>query len=206
MIGSAEKHIDCRLLVSCAILVVACGCNTGPDAVKPPAWDPEELTDKAMELGDGDGDGVLNESELAAMPGLEAGLKVADTDGDGKMSSDELKARIQAYKDTGTGRCPYSCSFRFKGRPLRNATVRMVPEPFFGELIEPAEAVTDSQGTASLKMAGRAKSGVRYGYYRMEVTSDSTKIPAKYNTATTLGVEISPTIDGGEMGKVFNLK
>lgn len=188
------------------VLVAVCGCSNRPAPVKAPAWDPEELCSKALELGDGDADGVLNESELASMPGLEAGMKIADTDGDGSLSSDELKARVQSYKDEATGLRPMSYGFKYKGRPLKNAKVEMIPEPFLGNLVEPAEGVTDTNGVVSLKLAGRAKSGVRFGYYRIKVTSDDTKIPEKYNTATTLGVEISPTIDGAEMGKVFNLK
>lgn len=106
----------------------------------------------------------------------------------------------------GTGIKPCSYDFSFKGRPLADAKVRLVPEPFLADLLGVAEGVTNSNGTAALKIASRTRTGAPFGYYRLEVTSDKVKIPAKYNTETTLGVELSPTIDGTEMGKVFNLK
>jgi hypothetical protein len=45
---------------------------------------------------------------------------------------------------------------------------------------------------------------VQPGLYSVEITHPSTKIPAKYNTATTLGIEVSSASPGPE-GAVWNL-
>ena len=34
--------------------------------------------------------------------------------------------------------------------------------------------------------------GLSPGFYRVEITKEGDNIPAKYNTATTLGLEIGP--------------
>ena len=49
---------------------------------------------------------------------------------------------------------------------------------------------------------------MQLGYYRIEVTSDNKKIPAKYNTETTLGLEVSPISDDADSYSVqtFDLK
>jgi hypothetical protein len=39
---------------------------------------------------------------------------------------------------------------------------------------------------------GQATPLMRAGYYRVEVTSPHVKLPAQFNSATTLGVEVSP--------------
>ncbi|MCA9269005.1 MAG: hypothetical protein KDA41_11070, partial [Planctomycetales bacterium] len=73
-----------------------------------------------------------------------------------------------------------------------------VPEPFLANVIEPATGTTNASGMSApaidpsklpSDMAG--VKGVRAGFYRVEITHPTKKLPAKYNTETTLGLEVS---------------
>ena len=76
--------------------------------------------------------------------------------------------------------------------------MKYVPEPFLGGAVEEATGVTDASGTAVLAIADeklpshlKGISGVRSGFYKVEITHPDKNIPAKYNTETTLGHEIA---------------
>jgi hypothetical protein len=95
----------------------------------------------------------------------------------------------------------------YAGRPLPNAQVKFVPEAFLGDVIPPATATTDVDGRASMASEGQPEF-VRVGMYRVEITSDQAKLPASFNSRTTLGVEVSPYTDPKLQAGVarFNLR
>ena len=82
------------------------------------------------------------------------------------------------------------------GRPLSGATVKLIPEKYLGDEIKAAVGVTNDGGSATMRIpdedlpeAQRGIVGVHYGTYKVEITHPTMKIPAKYNTQTTLGYE-----------------
>ena len=95
-------------------------------------------------------------------------------------------------------------------QPLAGATVKFVPEEFLGNEIQPSEGVTGEDGYAYLSVKvdpndPEAVQGVHCGLYRVEITKQGVKIPAKYNTETILGQEVSNDAANIQEGIRFDL-
>lgn len=207
----ANGPIACLFVVALATLA---GCGRGPSRVAAPTWDPEGAASRAIEMYDKDGDSKLSDEELADVPGLKYCAKLLDSpqdkgDGDGLLSREEISRRIQLYRDSRTAWTQFNCRVSLGGRPAVGAQVKLVPEPFLGEgIIVPATGIVREDGSAMLDggAEGIRMPVVRIGMYRVEITSDRLKIPAKYNTATTLGVEVPPVQDlVSPSGVTFNM-
>jgi hypothetical protein len=177
------------------LLIALSGCSGAASPVSLPDWDPSGVADRAMELFDTDGDGFIAGDELAKSPGLLAGLDVIDTDDDQKVSAAEIVARFELYESQRLGLRDRQFHVTYKGKPLANANVKLVPEPFLERVIEPAAGVTGPDGNLQPNAGVDGLRGMRPGYYRIEVTSDKVKLPAKYNAETILGAEVSPGHD-----------
>jgi hypothetical protein len=65
-------------------------------------------------------------------------------------------------------------------------------------VIEPAEGVTDPGGMVSPTAGVQDVAGMRPGYYRVQVTSSRVELPAKFNTATTLGAQVTLPSDSDD--------
>jgi len=172
--------------------LVGCG-NSGPPAVVPDLPD-SSAADKAMELYDTNHDGFLDANELEKVPGLKAAIKQVDTDHDGKISKQEIADRIKFWADLGMGRLSTKCRVTKNGKPLAGAKVVFVPEKFLGGTIQSGSGTTSALGyadVASPYAPDASVQGLSPAFYRVEITKDGEQIPAKYNTETTLGAEIS---------------
>jgi hypothetical protein len=198
------------------MLVFATGC-WGPKGVAPPDWEPEGMADAAMDRNDKNRDGLLDNEELAAAPGLQAAAVAeggsADLDGDGKLSRDEVRDRIAYYQETAQGMQSQGFEVRLGGRPLAGAQVEMTPEPFLAHVLESARGTTREDGWALPAVRGidvpGVAPGVQPGMYRIVVTGPS-QIPQKYTSSETtpLGMEITRPREGyGARGpRVLNLE
>jgi hypothetical protein len=181
-----------RLFALCWCIPV-CGCVGRPSRIDAPSWDPSGFADEVMEKLDTNGNRQIDDGELAAAPGLEFGAKFIDSNSDGQLSHEELVKRFQFYVDRRIGLTNKSMQLIYKGRPLARAEVRLVPEFFLTELLEPATGTTDDSGTVlpNIPSNDLRTPLMRPGYYRVEVA----KLPAEFNAATTVGVELSPASD-----------
>lgn len=195
------------------VLIGACcwlvGCSSAPSRVTAPGISGSAASD-AIAKYDKNSDGALDDEELKAVPALskdcgtgDASVQGAksrfDKNGDGKITADEISARIAEWEASKVGLLQYSLQLTLDGRPLEGATVTLVPEDFLGTEIKPATGTTDASGRADLVIAASdlkpnetGLSGMRVGVYKIQVTHPSTNIPAKYNTDTTIGVEVAP--------------
>ena len=191
----SDSRIGRRRLLVAALIVVAGGCSAAPSRVSAPDWDPDESADQAIADLDKDGDGLLSMEELSAAPGLKYCVEELDTDRDKKLSREEIYARIKLYQDMRGGLASFTCKVTLNGRPLGNATVRLVPEPFLGDVIEPAVGTTTRSGHAQPTAESADVAATRIGMYRVEITSPDVDIPVRYNTQTTLGVEVAAVTD-----------
>jgi len=177
----------CRLPLSwLAVLLPAVGCGPArPARIPAPPLDPVAVA--AAALG---GEGPFDAAELARVPALVAALPLLDRDGDGKLSRQELVAWLTEVRDSRVAITSLAVEVKHAGRPLGNARVRLVPEAFMPAVRE-AEGTTDDSGVALVSIPGGEYPGVNCGLYRVEITgqgSDGRPLPARYHSATTLGV------------------
>ena len=190
--GRAAEIRRCGVLAA----MLVCGCSTGPSRVEVPQIDPAQAAAAAVEQYDADKDQNISQSESAACPGLAGSFKLYDADQDGLISTTEIETRLQAMLGSGIGRMPCMCVV-YAGdgdRPIEGARVRVVPEPFLAGAIQPGEGVTNQRGIAKPVTidAPPGLPGIELGLYRVQITHDSLKIPARYNSNTELGFELSP--------------
>ena len=169
--------------------------------------DAEVITENVMEMFDSNTDGALDESELVSAPSLAYSLKAIDTNENGKLEVEEIRERFDTYVRLKIARRRFNMQIRHKRRPLADAKVEMIPAPFMEGIIAPASGVTTEDGTVTMdaKLSAR-RATVNLGFYRIKVNSEKTKIPAKFNEETTLGVEVAPIADAMDANVVFELK
>ncbi|MGA2034779.1 MAG: EF-hand domain-containing protein, partial [Thermoguttaceae bacterium] len=189
------------------VLWASLGCSDkNTSRIHPPAID-ANAAQKAMELYDTNKDGLLDKSELEKVPGLNAAIKTVDTNNDGKISADEISARIEFWQKSRVGRRSMTCTVKHNGQPLAGATVNFVPESFLGTGLPTGVGTTGPSGTAPVNAPAEGDvpaMGMPSGFYRVEITKSGENIPAKYNTATTLGAEVAPGTRSSEI--VFDLQ
>jgi hypothetical protein len=180
------------ILVGLALAMPLGGCSNSPSAVSIPEWDPPGFASAILAELDKNGDTLVDKAELTAAPGLAFGARFIDTSGDGKLSRDELETRFSKYRERRLGLTSQPLRLTRNGRPLVDARVQLVPEFFLSETIEPAEGTTLVEGMVYPSVSGQQTALMRVGYYRVQVTSPTVNLPAKFNTASTVGVEVSP--------------
>jgi len=176
------------------------GCSGRPSDFVPPELDPESAAAEAIALYDKDGDGKLSKTELKACPGLLVSIGAYDKDGDEVISEDEIAQRLQKYVSEVVTLSRLSATVRLDNRPLVGATVRFIPETYLGEEIKESTGVTNKGGSASMAVADeelpenqKGIRGIHPGTYRVEITDPEGKVPAMFNTETTLGYETTPS-------------
>lgn len=185
---------------ACATFVLVTGCG-GPSRIDAPDWAPEDMADAAIELNDKNGDGILDQGELAAAPGLQAAAVAeggsADRNGDGKLSRDEIRDRIAWYQQTMQGMQRSGFEVHLGGRRLGGASVELTPEPFLADVLKPARGTTRDDGWVLPTAEGFDVEGVQPGMYRVVVTGPA-QIPAKYTSGDTTpwGLEITVPQEG----------
>ena len=190
-----------------ALSAMLVGCSGKPSRIAAPTWDPAVMADRAIADLDQDADGKLSAAELASAPGLQYNAKQIDADGDGHLSRDEIFARIEHYQKMGVGLTPFTCTVLLNNRPLVGAKVRLAPEPFLGDIVEPREATSAEGGSVKFAAEGINMSVVPVCMYRVEITSPEVTLPARYNTETTLGIEVAAMTDIDHQGPpVFHLE
>lgn len=192
-----SRHAYRSLMVgvlAAALLAAGTGCD-GPSRLEPPQLDPQQVGRRALELYDADGDGRLSRSECQSSPPLLAAFDRYDSaPPDGAISAQEIASRIQAMLDTRVGQMPCHCTITLNGQPLADAHVRLVPDDMFGGSIAEARGISSYKGLVRPERidAAAGTPGVHYGLYRVEITHPNHDLPPQYNSATTLGMEVSP--------------
>jgi hypothetical protein len=176
--------------------VLVCGCSFGPSRVDVPQIDAAQAAAAAVEQYDSDKDQNISQSESATFPALAGSFKLYDTNRDGLISKAEIESRLTAMLGSGIGRMPCMVVV-FAGdsdRRIEGAKVRVVPESFLEGAIQPGEGMTNHNGIAKPVTvdAPPGLPGIEFGMYRVEITHDSQTIPARYNSKTELGFELSP--------------
>jgi hypothetical protein len=181
------------------LIVLVGGCSSGSQRVAAPKVDAHMAANAAMELYDANHDGQLSQEELAKCPGVLISIERYDTNHDKMVDLEEFTQHLTDLLRHGTGATQLACNITYDGKPLSGAKVVLEPEPYLGSEVQPAEGVTTSFGQAQVGMppdkappALKAMKLVHYGTFKVRITHPTTKLPAKYNTETTLGYETIP--------------
>ncbi|RIK84149.1 MAG: hypothetical protein DCC67_05265 [Planctomycetota bacterium] len=195
--------MTCRLLLPCwprlFILLLIClgGCRRAPGRIEPPEIDAAAAGEAAVQQLDKNSDGQLADVELQGSPALASAKARYDADGNGSLSEEEIAAGIRRWAEGKLGAVSVPFAVTLDRRPLEGVQVRLTPEPFLGEAAKGAIGEY-RRGSGYLALAPEDRPAgapniplVMPGLYRVEITHPTVKIPAKYNTATTLGIEIS---------------
>ncbi len=197
--------------IAIAIIVGAIGCSQGPRSIQPPKVNASAAATAAIEQYDRNGDGKLSKDEWRLSPDLTAVAAEYDQNGDGELTSEEIANGVAAWQQTGIGARSVPFEVRWKGQPLAGATVRLEPASFLGGAVKGASGQTSVAGSGQFNMTAedRPKNApnmplMQPGLYHVIVTHPSIKIPAKYNTETTLGIEIT-SANPGSVGVKWSL-
>ncbi|MBX3432098.1 MAG: hypothetical protein KF847_02000 [Pirellulales bacterium] len=201
-------------LSTCGLLAAAflTGCSSRPGAIDVPRFDPGAISAKAMELYDKDKDGFIAGSELLSAPGLNAAMKTIDTNGDQKIEVGEIAERVRMWGQMQIGLLSFQCSATLDGTPLVGAKVTFEPEEFMLGTIQAAEADLGALGVSSPTIPKEKRPspdtppGVQAGIYKVRISriqDGKETIPAKYNTETILGQQVSKD-DPGIMARRVN--
>lgn len=195
-ICSRIARVACAI-ASCCLL----GCTDQLPALKPPKFDPEGAASAAMSQYDANSDGKLDQAELKAAPGINFSKDGIDADGNGEITATELSTMIQEkWIDAGGGIMRVAVEVFYRGKRLHDATVTFEPEDFLSDVLHPATGKTDSEGYAPMSMAledmphPNVRSGVSPGLFLVRISKEvngKELIPAKYNSETTLGIEVA---------------
>jgi hypothetical protein len=199
MLINLFRNSTCNGVVTLGLCLVMAGCSRGPSRIDVPRYDPAGSAARAMEMYDTDGDGFVAGEELENAPGLKAAMKNLDVDKDGKVSKQEIVDRVAAWQKMNIGLMSFSCEVTLDGIPLKGARVTFEPEPFLEGVIQEASDVTTLGGTAApsipkdKRLTKDTPPGIQTGLYKVKITAEggSGSIPAKYNTDTILGQEVS---------------
>ena len=180
-------------------MLLIVGCTGGPERVKPPKIDPSAAAKQAMELYDLNHDGKLSLEELAKCPGVLVSIDRYDSNHDKAIDQEEFSTRLTNLLKNRTGATELACIVAYQGKPLAGANVLFEPESYLGSDIQSAEGVTTNAGIADVGMspdkapaALKAMKLIQYGTFKVRITHPTIKLPAKYNTETTLGYETIP--------------
>jgi len=114
------------------------------------------------------------------------------------VTREEIQKRMEKFAATKVGLMKFLCRVSHNGQPLSGATVTLRPEPFMNDAVKVASGVTDASGKVQVEIADellptsdRGLHAMQPGLYRVEITHPTVTLPAKYNTETTLGREVS---------------
>ncbi len=204
------------LALASLLLAFTASCQRGPAPVKQPSINASSAGKLAMEQYDTNQDGKVAGDELEKAPSLKAALKRLDTDGDGGVSADEVAARVNAWKEMKTAMTGVPCKVTLDGQPVVGATVTLEPESFLGDEVKTASATTNTFGMAGPAIPKEQRpdptlpGGANFGFYKVrisKVVNGRETIPARYNTETTLGLEVAYDEPGiMKMNVPFDLK
>jgi hypothetical protein len=183
-----------------ATLVTAtAGCGSKPARVSVPQFDPPKMAAAALEKNDSNHDGSLSGDELKSAPGLRASLRSVDKNQDGKIDQSEIEQHLESYSLARIGLQSLTCMVTVNGAPVGDAVVDFIPEEFLAEALKPARAVTGATGSGPVLPVDGGLPGIAPGIYRVTISKRNGErelMPAKYNSATELGFEVSSASGG----------
>ena len=191
------RSLRASLLLLALLLIVSASCRRGITPVGQPSIDPATAGKMAMEQYDTNHDGVVSGAELDKVPSFKSALAIIDTNGDKGVSAEEVAARVNAWKAMKTGMTSVRAHVTLDGQPLTNTEVVLEPESFLGDQVKKATGTTNQFGDVAPVIAKEDREnptlpgGVHFGFYKVRFTKQGAALPAKFNTETIIGQEVS---------------
>lgn len=176
--------------LSVVLLAVVMGCDGLPTPAEPA--NPEQAAAGAISAYDTNNNSTLETNEIAKSPALLSAMDKYDADKDGSLSKQEIQTRVQYYNDRLGSLTNFYAMVTLDGNPLAGAEVKLIPEPWLGSQAKAVTGTTDDKGMVVFRMENADEAGLYAGVYKLEVTDQGSSVPARYNTATELGQEVSP--------------
>ncbi|MCA9235248.1 MAG: hypothetical protein KDA44_07240 [Planctomycetales bacterium] len=195
---SVWKNPYCLVLAGCLHATLV-GCNSTPGRPEKPDFSPSASAEAAVAEYDADGDGRIDQGEVAACPGLAIAFPRIDTDGDDALDAQEIAARIEHYEAASASLSTGTVMVSLNGQPLPEAAVTFEPEAFLGDSFKACSGETDYTGTAVISGHNDRFPGIFFGLYRVRVSktvNGKEVVPERFNANTTLGHEASDDIPG----------
>jgi hypothetical protein len=183
-----------------SLLASLAGCSSGPSRVTAPSISASGAASEAMTAYDKDGDGFIAAAELDAAPSLKSAMATLDADKDGKVSEAEIQQRIEAWQTTGLGLMSITCRVTMDGKGVDDATVTFEPDTFLGGNLIQGEGLTGGGGLSTVSILKKDRPspdyppGLQFGFYKVKISKQKNgveTIPAKYNSETILGQQVS---------------
>lgn len=172
------------------------GCSGKPGRLSSPDVNASAAAARAVAEFDKNGDGVLQQDEMQACPALVYAADAYDADKNGDLTSDEVKEGVNRWAATRTGAMMLPFRVSLDGRPVPDAEVKLIPVSFLADSIKPNVGKADASGSGMLGLAPEDRPSnapptplATPGLYRVEITDPSGKVPAQFNTESTLGIE-----------------
>lgn len=183
------------LVIACIFVTMGLSCNSTPDRVHPPKY-ASGAGSAAMSQYDKNADGKIAGDELDTAPSFKTSMEQLDTNGDSAVDAGEVDARVDKWIDSKVGRMGAQIIVKRGSKYLEGATVTMVPEAFLGTELKSATGITGKYGDVLPNAPAdpdrpEINSGVAPGFYLIQITKEGENIPAKYNSATVLGMEVA---------------
>lgn len=179
------------------LLLSISGCSGGLEEIDGLVLDAEKAAEEAIKEYDSNNDSSLSPEEVKKCPSLRIAFKNIDENSDNLISKEELLLRFTGWIESPKKVASVPMEFSLNGQSLAGAEITLTPETFLGDSIPTAKGITSDSGqvvvgipTEDLPSDLKNYKGMRQGLYRIKITHPRIKIPAKYNTKTTLGIEI----------------
>lgn len=196
------RTLDLRIVAFGAAVagLISTGCSS-PGAA---GIHPEAAAARAMELYDANGDAALDADELKKSPPLAIAVTAYDADSNGRLVANEIAQRLTRLYQSSIDLAEVTIQVTADGQPLSGAVVRLRPAEFMGPGMISAEGITDETGSARPTIAEEEKPAefrsmplVQFGPYLVEVTHPERPLPARYNSASELGMDVDPSSRNG---------
>ena len=192
--------------VVATILTVVGGCSGRPPALEHPELDAVAVGRQALEQLDQDGDGFLSKEEATAAPGLLSAWSQIDANSDSTLNAAEISDRIAFWQRGATARVWVRVHVLVGKRPLSGARVELVPEPFFQGGLVSGSGQVGQDGVATVSMSDADPPGMACGFYQVQVTHPTHKVPARFNKRTTLGLEVTGDLAASWTPLIFRVE
>lgn len=175
------------------------GCFHRVDTVRPPSFDASAMAAQTLAEKDSNHDGAIVADELKDWPGMRSVFKAVDKNSDGKLDAVELEQHFSGYGKGSIGLQSLTVFVTSGGKPVSGTEVEFTPEPLFADYIKAGKAKTGSDGSGVVvPMEGKIPM-MAPGMYRVTISKrngDKETLPAKFNTESQLGFEISNALGG----------